>query len=377
MSAARMSACCLAVLLAASVYLVCTVSYVRVATKLSSLYVSRDAESAATLADHGEYAEWTALLRADWQVIHAEFKAYEREVALCQQYPDFLTNWDKKWTTIPLFNWGYAAPAAAHFPRTMALLARVQRWHWIRLAELSVLQPGKFIPRHRGVYAGQLTYQLTLETPVGTPRHDLYLAVWPATSLPLEYFAAHRAPSGVPDEVHWPAPGTDVLFDDSCVHEALNAGQQRRVVLIVNPERVDAAFKRSPLTRALHWCVSQSIPWLRALQQLVWPLLGRDVDAAMTRTRPRLDARTHKCDFAGVTQVDKLDEEAAVLARREANHTTTRLGWRAVASEHGDMLTDARQEHVRFSRRLQVFHAFLVALAVSVLAGALALDYFL
>lgn len=93
-------------------------------------------------------------------------------------------------------------------PITASVLDRIP--HKIQ-AFLSVLEPGKSVPLHRGPYLGYLRYHLALRVPDESPP---YIVV-----------------NGQP--YRW-KEGEGVLFDDSWPHEVINHSSGPRVVLIVD-----------------------------------------------------------------------------------------------------------------------------------------------
>eukprot|EP01084_Bolivina_argentea_P317838 551099_1 len=256
------------------VYFLTTTPYYEVASTISQLYPGPF--TASGVYNASSYYNWTSLLRNNYKIIQNEFYEFERLTkSSCSQNPDYATNWDQKWTTLNLYGWGsYNDYISNYFPKTIEIIKTIQKHNWIRLAEFSVLQSGKFIPRHRGVYAGQLTYQLTIETPNEVNKYivadkideltqQLYLAIWDNTSIPLHYWPAQYIPNVEPSLMTWIANGTDILFDDSAIHEAYNGLSKRRVVLIIDPERNDENFKNSFVTQIIHKYIIQTfIPYL-------------------------------------------------------------------------------------------------------------------
>jgi len=93
-------------------------------------------------------------------------------------------------------------------PRTTALLRKIPN---VYQAFFSILDPGKSIPAHSGVYLGYLRYHLGLRVPKNNP------------------------PSmRVKDQIHTWEERHSILFDDSWNHEVYNKSDDLRVVLIVD-----------------------------------------------------------------------------------------------------------------------------------------------
>jgi aspartyl/asparaginyl beta-hydroxylase (cupin superfamily) len=93
-------------------------------------------------------------------------------------------------------------------PRTTELLAGIPG---VVQAFFSILDPGKSIPAHCGIYLGYLRYHLALRVPENNP------------------------PSmRVRNEIHQWVEGGSVVFDDSLEHEVYNKSDNVRVVLIVD-----------------------------------------------------------------------------------------------------------------------------------------------
>lgn len=117
----------------------------------------------------------------------------------------------------------------ARCPRTAALLDEVDG---LFQAFFSILEAGKSIPAHEGIFRGYLRYHLPLRVP------------------------AERPPSiRIHDTVHTWRDGESVLFDDSWEHEVYNDSAELRAVLIVD--------------------VLRPMPWLPALVNRVVKVLLR------------------------------------------------------------------------------------------------------
>ncbi|WP_447973974.1 aspartyl/asparaginyl beta-hydroxylase domain-containing protein [Nitrospira sp. Kam-Ns4a] len=116
---------------------------------------------------------------------------------------------DKRWSVFMLYLLGWKPPATrAHCPETCRIPDRVPT---LIQAFFSVLDPGKNVPLHKGLYLGYLRYHLGLLVPKDDP--------------PRMYVNGQ--------EYVWKA-GEAVLWDDTWPHEVKNSCRERRVVLIVD-----------------------------------------------------------------------------------------------------------------------------------------------
>jgi aspartate beta-hydroxylase/beta-hydroxylase len=89
-------------------------------------------------------------------------------------------------------------------------------------AFFSILEGGKSIPAHRGIYRGYLRYHLALRVPARNPPRIR-----------------------VKDRVHEWREGESIVFDDSWEHEVYNEAGDIRVVLIVDVLRPMPAIPRA------------------------------------------------------------------------------------------------------------------------------------
>jgi aspartyl/asparaginyl beta-hydroxylase (cupin superfamily) len=104
-------------------------------------------------------------------------------------------------------------------PRTTALLRQCPTMH---AAMFSILEPGMYIPPHRGPSKACLRYQLGLSIPSGTN-------------------AAGTGPADVHIDLdnkryHW-HDGESVLFDDNYTHSVVNDSTEPRIVFFADVER--------------------------------------------------------------------------------------------------------------------------------------------
>jgi aspartyl/asparaginyl beta-hydroxylase (cupin superfamily) len=134
---------------------------------------------------------------------------------------------DRTWRVFMLRNLaGTPRANQARCPRTTTLLRRIPG---LFQAFFSILDPGKSIPAHSGVYYGYLRYHLSLRVPRNNPPR-----------------------MRVKDQWHTWEEGRSILFDDSWNHEVVNQSDDLRVVLICDVLR--------PLPLALHaanWAITR------------------------------------------------------------------------------------------------------------------------
>lgn len=118
------------------------------------------------------------------------------------------------WRLVPLVDRDGRYPYAGQFPRTIELLGRVPR---LRAADLALLTAGSRIHPHQGNNWGVLRAHLTLTEPPG----DAVCALrFPQQDLAVPWHA-----------------GEAFIFDDSFEHEAVNARDSGRLVLLVEIDR--------------------------------------------------------------------------------------------------------------------------------------------
>ncbi|EHB48697.1 Aspartyl/Asparaginyl beta-hydroxylase [Mycolicibacterium rhodesiae JS60] len=121
---------------------------------------------------------------------------------------------DGSWKLVPLIDRFGAYPYTDRLPRTMAVLATIPR---LRAADLAVLSPRSRIHPHRGNNWGVLRAHLTLIEPAGTGTCALRFTDW-----------------GIAHD--W-RQGEVFIFDDSHRHEAINARDSSRLVLLFEFDR--------------------------------------------------------------------------------------------------------------------------------------------
>ncbi len=89
-------------------------------------------------------------------MIYQEYLDFERMYGdkACPQMDDVypngsIPNWDKKWPTVNLRCYGLDSETSKFFPKTMAIVNKADVW--LSHVMFSILEAGKFIPRHRGL----------------------------------------------------------------------------------------------------------------------------------------------------------------------------------------------------------------------------------
>lgn len=130
-------------------------------------------------------------------------------------------------------------PARTLCPRTVELLSEIPE---VLAAFYSILEPGKCIPAHNGIFFGYLRYHLAFLVP-----------------------REHPPSIRVKDRIHTWKERESVLFDDSWNHEVMNEATESRVVMIVDLLR--------PLPWPLHW------------MNRTWPAILRRIGAGLPQDR--------------------------------------------------------------------------------------------
>jgi len=186
-----------------------------------------------------------------------------------------ITNWDRKWPTVTLRCYGLDSQVSKYFPKTMQLVNSSPTW--LSHVMYSILEPQKFIPRHRGPYRGVFRYQLALEVPPTNNIENLYLAVWPNTSSH-QFWSPEHIPPSEPTLVQWEV-GKDFIFDDTCVHEVRNNTIFRRIILFMDAERHDVPF----YSRLVHKLFMNLARFLPAVRQAI------DTQDKFLKTKTKID----------------------------------------------------------------------------------------
>jgi aspartyl/asparaginyl beta-hydroxylase (cupin superfamily) len=183
---------------------------------------------------------WLSDLEQEWPTIRAELVEV---LALREHIPalsDIETGQmriagEQGWHTFFLHGFGEKSRVGCQVcPQTARLLQSVPG---LQSAFFSILEPGKQIPEHRGVYRGFLRGHLGLVVPTGAGEATL------------------RFPS---EEVHaqW-KKGQTIIFDDWYPHDVVNTLEETRVVLLFDFER-PMRFPASRVNRVLLWLIRKS-----------------------------------------------------------------------------------------------------------------------
>jgi len=161
---------------------------------------------------------FTAELEASWRTIRQEVEAvlgYRTAIPPFQEVsPDqYRISKDESWRTFWLRGFGAVSPLGrAICPRTSELLEAIPG---VETALFSILEPGKHIPPHRGVYKGIINYHLGLIVP--RMREQCRIRVG--------------------EEILYWEEGKSVVFDDTNIHEVWNESDEDRVVLMMQFRR--------------------------------------------------------------------------------------------------------------------------------------------
>lgn len=120
-----------------------------------------------------------------------------------------LENPDKNWKVYMLYMMGdFSSSALKNCPQTCALLNEVPD---IYQCFFSILEAGKNIPEHNGMYRGYLRYHLGLKVPDKDPPFLLIKS----------------------QQYTW-VESSGILFDDSWNHSVINNCEEDRIVLVVD-----------------------------------------------------------------------------------------------------------------------------------------------
>lgn len=174
---------------------------------------------------------WTKRLEDNWQVIRAELDDILKNKEAIPNFQDIsedqkaLTK-DNDWKTYFLYGFGYKAEQnCARCPETTKLVESVPG---MTTAFFSILEPGKHIPHHRGVYKGFIRYHLGLLVP--EPKEKCRIRV---------------------DNIyaHW-EEGKGMMFDDTYDHEVWNDTNGLRAILFMDVIR-PMSFPASAINKAI------------------------------------------------------------------------------------------------------------------------------
>lgn len=182
--------------------------------------------------------EWTRIVREHREEILEELQRFlfthqskMNDLQMDTLFPDQdYLNQDGGWRAIYLRCYGTKESeiVRSEFPKTMELLDRVHSITTIPLAYISILDPHKSLPPHRGIFGGVLRYHLTLSVPVHSV-DDLHLELWP------------DAHPGTREWLEW-SNGSDFIFDDRNLHSVVNRMNQTRIILLLEFPRPDLSF---------------------------------------------------------------------------------------------------------------------------------------
>lgn len=178
---------------------------------------------------------WAATLESNWRDIRAELDALSVNGAeilpLARVSPDHhRVAKDGKWKSFVLEAYGYHVPRnRALCPRTSELLDQVPG---LVLAMFSIMDPGTYVPLHKGVSKALLNGHLALDVPDGDCRIE------------------------VGGETRSWQDGKLLILDDTFPHQVWNNTDKRRVVLLMQvrrPVRPFAHMIGSVFLGAVRW----------------------------------------------------------------------------------------------------------------------------
>ncbi|MEL7486463.1 MAG: aspartyl/asparaginyl beta-hydroxylase domain-containing protein [Pseudomonadota bacterium] len=150
-----------------------------------------------------------AAIKSELNAVLSGIGALPRYHELDHHQDEISGNDDKNWRVFMLNVVGKTPRDAATLcPRTVSLLNEIP---YVNQAFFSILEPGKSVPAHDGVYCGYLRYHLGLSIPENDP---------PALR--------------VKDKLYTWKEGESILFDDSWNHEVINESDDFRIVLLVD-----------------------------------------------------------------------------------------------------------------------------------------------
>jgi beta-hydroxylase len=165
--------------------------------------------------DLGQWFPQHYLLRDNWRVIAKEIINIRKNYILPKLYEinqTFDRISDEKWSVF-VIKW-YDRPSERNCklaPETCKILEQLPE---IRACMFSILEPGTYIPPHKGPFKGSLRYHLGLQIPKSG---ECYIEV-----------------DGV--KYYW-KEGEDILFDDTYKHSVYNNSSETRIVLFCDVER--------------------------------------------------------------------------------------------------------------------------------------------
>jgi aspartyl/asparaginyl beta-hydroxylase (cupin superfamily) len=178
---------------------------------------------------------WVHEIESRWRVIRTELDRLTGALDLLPGIEEIspiqsALSSDRRWKVFPLYAYGRRLERNEQRCPESVKLARLIPG--IRTAMFSILEPGKEIPEHEGLYCGLLRFHLGLRIPVP------------------ETLAGIRVGGTM---AHW-QEGRSLIFDDTHVHSAWNRGSVDRAILLA-----DFARPLDPPLRAANEQVIHSI----------------------------------------------------------------------------------------------------------------------
>lgn len=182
-----------------------------------------------------EQFKWTKRLEDNWHVMRKELDQILKNKHAIPNFQDISEDQksitkDDKWKTYFLYGFGYKAEQnCARCPETTKLVETVPD---MTTAFFSILEPGKHIPAHRGVYKGFLRYHMGLLVP--EPKEECRIRVE-------DQYA------------HW-EEGKSMMFDDTYDHEVWNDTDGLRAILfmdVIRPMQFPASMVNSLIINSI------------------------------------------------------------------------------------------------------------------------------
>jgi len=167
-----------------------------------------------TFFDNADFP-WTGAVESHWPLMSAELGHLMRAIDFLPGFEEIQVKQgelssDKRWKIFPLFAYGQWF----NTQRCPTAIRALQCIPNLKSGMFSVLQAGKELPAHRGVYAGVLRYHLGMKV----PQPEL---------------CGIRVGD---DSATW-HEGASLIFDDSHEHTAWNRSDEDRIVLFVDFSR--------------------------------------------------------------------------------------------------------------------------------------------
>jgi beta-hydroxylase len=181
---------------------------------------------------------WIEAVEADWPKVRAELDALLPYKASMPNFQDISKeqiglSQDDGWKTF--FFYAYGIKARANCRRCPETTRVLKNMPGMKTAFFSILEPGKVLPPHHGLYKGVLRLHLGLLVPE------------PAEMCAIRVGSQTR---------HW-QEGKVMIFDDTFEHEAWNRTDGLRVVLFVDIIR-PMRFPANVLNAAATWLIALS-----------------------------------------------------------------------------------------------------------------------